>query len=630
MTLSVPLDVNTPLNSTTRTRPKSSPSYTPLFDHPAGVMFLDIETTGLSKYYDYITLIGYELNGEYRVLLAGDDDTQFRNALATAKSLVTFNGSSFDLPFIDAFYDDLLWPKHHVDLRYACRRIGLVGGQKKIEQELRISVREGFEGVDGAMAVILWHRYLRGDRGALRELIEYNRADIRAMSYILDHVVEAAAPTDLLTRTRRLYSFCAAPDVRKGIAQPEARLPDSPNELKRSATFDELFSGSVAEDATIVGLDLTGSAKRPSGFCKMVGKHAETKTLGDDDEIVEQVLRAQPNLVSIDSPLCLPVGRTKVTDDDPERHLGIMRESERMLKRRGINVYPCLIPSMQRLTERGIRLAERIRSHGIPVIECYPGAAQDIMGIPRKGAGKEWLSLGLDEFGIEGEFRTADLTHDELDAITCSLVGFFHLAGQTEALGGKGEEPMIVPDLKATKRSVIGISGPISAGKTTAARFLEGRGFAYTRISLVIDDVLNERGEELTRDNQQRVGLELHESKGQRWLCARAIDRLEDSSSDIVIDGLRWTEDVVYLAERYGGQFCHIHILAALDVRRARAERNGRAEEFANASAHEVESGVAELAELAAIQIRNEGEIDTFKSLLAEQLVEREKLTDAS
>lgn len=69
------------------------------------------------------------------------------------------------------------------------------------------------------------------------------------------------------------------------------------------------------------------------------------------------------------------------------------------------------------------------------------------MGIPRKGAGEEWLKLGLSEFGVTGRFKNDKLTHDELDAITCSLVGFFHLAGRTEALGGEGEEPMLVPKI---------------------------------------------------------------------------------------------------------------------------------------------------------------------------------------
>ncbi|HZF95037.1 MAG TPA: ribonuclease H-like domain-containing protein [Allosphingosinicella sp.] len=601
------------LGRSTSERPKSSAVYQPLLDHPSEVLFLDIETTGLSRHYDYITLVGYEIGGEYSILLPGGDDAHFRAALGRASSLVTFNGSSFDLPFLAQYFPNLRWPKHHVDLRYACRRVGLTGGQKAIEEQLRITCREGFEGVDGAMAVILWHRYLRGDVEALRELIEYNRADVRAMSFILDHVVAQAAPKDLLSRLEELHRFCALPGVRRGLASPAAELPAPPTDLRKPVTFTHLFRGSPAETATIVGLDLTGSAARPSGMCVMRSSFAETRTLATDEEIIHAVLAAAPDLVSIDSPLCLPVGRSVVTDDDPARQeAGIMRISERILKRRGINVYPCLLPSMQRLTARGIRLADEIRSHGIPVIECYPGAAQDIMGIPRKGAGQEWLRLGLSDFGVTGAFLTERVTHDELDAITCSVVGSFHLAGLTEDIGGAGEEPMIIPDLHADKPVVVGISGAMFAGKTTAAEFLRKRGFAYTRISLVIDDVLRERGEPLTRDNQQRVGLELHHDKGQRWLCRRAIERVSGDAADIVIDGLRWPEDAIYLAERFGARFHHIHISAPVEARRERARASGRLYEFDVANGHAVEQGVADVGLMAATHITNDRDIGFF------------------
>jgi uncharacterized protein YprB with RNaseH-like and TPR domain/predicted nuclease with RNAse H fold len=428
-------------------RPKSSKMLQPLLEDPSRTMFLDIETTGLSKHYDYITLVGYELAGDYHVWLPGQNDAHFRAALARATSLVTFNGSGFDLPFLDTFFEALPWPRHHVDLRYACRRLGLTGGQKAIEQQLRINCRSGIEDVDGAMAVILWHRYLRGDKSALRQLIEYNRADVRAMAHVLDHVL-GSTTTDLISRMVDLHRFCAAPDIRHGLARPESELPDPSAHLRNVSSFRDLFLGTPAEEATVVGLDLTGSEARPSGFCVLKGNYAVTRVLSTDADIIDNVVKARPHLVSIDSPLCLPVGRTQVTDDDPARQsAGIMRVSERILKKRGINVYPCLLPSMQRLTQRGIRLATELRSRGIEVIECYPGAAQDIMGIPRKGAGEEWLKLGLSEFGITGDFTTKRLTHDELDAITCSLVGSFHVAGLTEALGGDGEEPMFVPKL---------------------------------------------------------------------------------------------------------------------------------------------------------------------------------------
>jgi predicted nuclease with RNAse H fold/dephospho-CoA kinase len=300
---------------------------------------------------------------------------------------------------------------------------------------------------------------------------------------------------------------------------------------------------------------------------------------------------------------------------------GIMRMSERVLKRRGINVYPCLLPSMQRLTERGIRLAATLRERGIRVIECYPGAAQDIMGIPRKGAGEEWLKLGLGDFGITGAYTADRVTHDELDAITCSAVGFFHLAGLTEGIGGEGEEPMIIPDLHVDGGTVIGISGDMFAGKTTAARFLEQQGFAYTRISEVIDDVLRQRGEEITRANQQRVGLELHEQKGQRWLCRRAIERVQGDPTRVVVDGLRWAEDAAYFSERYGGRFHHLHIVAPFEARRERADRVSRLDEFNGACSHPVENGVAEVGELTETKIVNDRDVAALEAELRERLI---------
>jgi dephospho-CoA kinase len=221
------------------------------------------------------------------------------------------------------------------------------------------------------------------------------------------------------------------------------------------------------------------------------------------------------------------------------------------------------------------------------------------------------------------------LSHDELDAITCALVGFFHLAGRTEALGGKGEEPMMVPDLNAPQGLVVGFSGGIAAGKTTAAHFLEREGFAYTRVSLVIDDVLKSRGEELTRENRQRVGLELHNEKGQRWLCRKAIERLGLVPDRIVIDGLRWPADVQYLQERFGARFRHIHISAAYEIRRQRAAAIGSVEAFDEASAHPVEEGVARLAGLAQCQLPNERDIMAFELRLRETILTGERAVHA-
>ena len=87
----------------------------------------------------------------------------------------------------------------------------------------------------------------------------------------------------------------------------------------------------------------------------------------------------------------------------------------------------------------------RLREAGCKVIESYPGAAQDILGIPRKKASLQELKWGLSRAGITGDYVTANVTHDEVDAITSALVGLFYLANDYIALGTSAENYLIVP-----------------------------------------------------------------------------------------------------------------------------------------------------------------------------------------
>ena len=580
------------------------------------VLFLDIETTGLSRYYDEITLVGYMIDGRYDVHIRGDDPSPMLTALEAADTLVTFNGTLFDVPFLLQTFAGATVPPMHIDLRYAARRLGLTGGQKVLEQTLGIDVRDGLREIDGAEAVLLWHRYLRGDLDALRLLLRYNMADVLAMGRILDHVVDQVEHRDLLIEPKRFGELALE---LQGYANLTATLPN-PNRLERKAfSFQGLFGGRAAADAVIVGIDLTGSETKSSGYCVLDGSAATTRLIGPDDELVAAVLEARPDLVSIDSPLCLPRGRLHVGDDDPGRdQYGIMRICERTLKRRGINVYPSLLPSMQRLTERGIRLAGRLRKLGVPVIESYPGAAQDIMGIPRKGAGVHWLQQGLVDFGISGPFASDIPSHDELDAITSALVGTFLMDGKFEALGGEGETALIIPQLDAAPLPlVIGLSGRIAAGKTTAARWIEKRGFAYTRFSLVIDDEISALGLAHDRATRQRIGIEIHEMRGQRWLCERTIERVGDAHL-IVVDGLRWPEDHAYFVERYGNRFVHIHLDTPADLRFARTGAEPAAREvFDLADAQPVEAMIGVLATLASQVVENTGSLAQFETDVA-------------
>jgi uncharacterized protein YprB with RNaseH-like and TPR domain/predicted nuclease with RNAse H fold/dephospho-CoA kinase len=580
------------------------------------VLFLDVETTGLSWFYDEITIIGWAMDSAYKTMIHGEDPKPLLDDLAAAAVLVTFNGTLFDLRFLRKTFGEIELPGIHIDLRYLARRAGLTGGQKNIERELGIQFRDGLEDVDGAAAVLLWHEYLRGNDSSLISLIRYNRSDVLAMAEILDCVLDRLElQHDFWLR---LPSF--GPTARRVIEGPLPTLNRLPIADGRGfRTFMSTFQGTPAETARIVGIDLTGSEKRGSGWCLLNGTHAETLTTFTDGEMVGRILADRPDLVSIDSPLSLPYGRMWVTDNDPGRaQFGIMRECERELKRRGINVYPALLPSMQGLTRRGMLLASRLRAAGIPVIESYPGAAQDIMGIPRKGAGIEYLKRGLSEFGIMGQFVTTEVSHDELDAITSALVGSFFLARKYEALRGRTEGALIIPDLKAGNRNamVIGISGRICAGKTTAARLLEKRGFAYTRFSMVIDDEIIGTGGIPDRKSRQRVGIEIHEEKGQRWLCEKVLDRVQDRKL-IVIDGLRFPEDHAYFSERYGADYVHVHIVSSEPLRRARYDAGKDGDpSFLDADMQPVERKIDELKMMATAVIENDGSLDSFEGAL--------------
>jgi predicted nuclease with RNAse H fold/dephospho-CoA kinase len=583
--------------------------------YPERVLFLDIETTGLSHHYDEITVVGWSIGGRASTMIKGESHQRLLEDAKEALALVTFNGIRFDQRFIRQEFPDVTLPQHHIDLMYLCRRVGLTGGQKAIEKELGLALRAEIGDIDGFAAVLLWHRYLRGDIAALETLVRYNRADIAAMGAIFDQVLDRLWIEPDLFLTRAAFKEWAAPTGWIDIPQFGA----AGAELSSAPDFDELLGGSPAENVRVVGIDLTGSEARGSGWCLLDGKRASFRTVFTDDDILQQTLSSNPDVVSIDSPLCLPTGRTSVEDSDPGRErFGIMRECERELKRRGVNVYPCLLPSMQKLTARGIRLATSLRKLGVPVIESYPGAAQDIMRIPRKGAGVEWLKMGLTDFGVIGDLSAA--SHDELDAITSALVGSFHWAGLVEAMGTAEEPPLIIPKLDGNAHPIIiGISGPIAAGKTTVARALEKIGFAYTRFSLVIDDELRAQGKPLDRQHRQELGNEINRSGKQRWLAEQTLARVGDAEA-IVVDGLRFPEDHAFLAERAGGSYVHVFVDAGEQKRRVRYSARAIDGNFDAVATSEVESKVESMRSLAHHVFLNDGfiqEVDLWAVKLA-------------
>jgi len=418
---------------------------------PEDTIFLDIETTGLSIYYDRISIVGWSRLGNYNVFIHGDHPSEQKllQSLASAKAIITFNGSMFDLPFLKKFFENISVPSCHIDLRFFSKRLGYRGGQKKIELQLGFQRPDSLLDIDGYEATILWYKYKEGDLESLKRLIQYNAFDIEGMKFIFEELtLKLIEKEGLPIKTTHVYHFSNHNSQFNFTSDPDAEgifISHFSGDKGPSCTIDSLKS--VIHEK-IIGIDLTGSEKRATGWALIENKQATTRTIFTDEQLIAETIMHNPAIISIDSPLSIPMGRISFYDDDPFREeFGITRECERTMAKRGIKSYPCLIPTMQKLTERGMKLASRFRNLGFNVIESYPGAAQDIMGIPRKGKSLEFLSKGLKEFGIEGNFDHAIVTHDEVDAITSAIVGYFYLADKYEALGNIREGYLIIPKI---------------------------------------------------------------------------------------------------------------------------------------------------------------------------------------
>jgi len=189
----------------------------------------------------------------------------------------------------------------------------------------------------------------------------------------------------------------------------------------------------------VIGLDLAGSPKRPTGLCVLVGLNAKTKDLFSDEEILAVIVEAHPDLVAIDAPLHLPPGRSSIH----ERNDSHYRPCDLELRRRKIPFFPITLGPMRGLTERGMRLRADLEGKGIRAVEMYPGGAQDVWGLPRAARDRKALRRGLGRLGLKG-LRTGCSNH-ELDAATGALVGRLFLRGRAEVLGDFESGAIILP-----------------------------------------------------------------------------------------------------------------------------------------------------------------------------------------
>jgi hypothetical protein len=172
-----------------------------------------------------------------------------------------------------------------------------------------------------------------------------------------------------------------------------------------------------SDNMAVVGLDLAGVETSPTGFCVLKRLRAKTFHVYRDEEIVHRIEEIRPQVVAVDAPLSLPAGRRSIE----ERKSNHLRDCDKELLRRKIRFFPVTLGPMRKLTSRGIKLKKDLEGKRFQMIEVYPGGAQDVLGIPRKQSGIRNLREGLEKLKIKG--LTDQMSHHELDAVTCAYVG---------------------------------------------------------------------------------------------------------------------------------------------------------------------------------------------------------------
>lgn len=219
---------------------------------------------------------------------------------------------------------------------------------------------------------------------------------------------------------------------------------------------------------TVVGIDLASSPEYGSKHYNPVGLAALSHDLRPvedpiagrftDDEIVEFVDRHQPRVVAIDSPLSLPAN-------------GYWRAVDQEMNRRKFRPYSPLFPSMKALTKRGVALRGTFQGKETDVIEVFPGAAQDVLDIPRKQASRDELTAGLRRLGIAP--LPAGLNGHALDAVTAAYVGWCFVRDEYEPLGPPEDVQVIIPRRRAGSTGQRAEVEHIKVWYDTEADFLE-------------------------------------------------------------------------------------------------------------------------------------------------------------
>ena len=155
-------------------------------DFAEEIAFLDIETTGLGGE-AYITMCGVLDSSGFKAYVRSENLDELADALGHCKLVVTFNGISFDVPWLRRELGPMLENAAHVDLMHVLRGVGLRGGLKRIEKAIGLDRGDDLSLLSGRDAVVLWNMAQEGEPRALETLIRYNAEDVASLPLLAEY-----------------------------------------------------------------------------------------------------------------------------------------------------------------------------------------------------------------------------------------------------------------------------------------------------------------------------------------------------------------------------------------------------------------------------------------------------------
>ncbi|MBS3777730.1 MAG: DUF429 domain-containing protein [Candidatus Thermoplasmatota archaeon] len=157
-------------------------------------------------------------------------------------------------------------------------------------------------------------------------------------------------------------------------------------------------------------MDLAAKEKNPTGICILQKNEISVKTVFSNNEILDTIDFVNPTVVAIDAPLIKDTIK--------------IRKADRLMKKYG--AMPPTMPSMTMLTQRGSRLAQRLRIQQYTVIEVFPTGSAKILGFYHTKYKKS-----VEQLNMHNVFNNKH----EYDAYICSLTAKLYHLGKTKQVG---------------------------------------------------------------------------------------------------------------------------------------------------------------------------------------------------